>query len=515
MPRQRLHAQRVSSVRFCTGSLEDWQWRPYGTHRYLLPFLASRAFFLAPFVLGTLGCAGAVAAVKPESRERPIESQGAAAAAPSGLAAEVAGWFPVPGATATCADTPLRLTFRAPVALGAGGTVRVLEVGEPSTLVAEIDIAAPTTTLEISGRTFRRPRPLTVDGSSAVIDLPPHVLQPGKKYSVVIDDGVFVDAHGGAPRGRLEEGNWTFSVGAAQPRSPQRLVVAQDGSGDFCSVQGAVDFVPPDHPGRVTIEIENGAYREIVFVSGKPELTLRGRDRRQTIILGENNEQLQNKLGSKFRALVNVEGSNGFQLENITLENTTPQGGSQAEALRVDGSEHVILRHADFKSRQDTLQLSGTVYANDCYVEGNVDYVWGKGTAYFERCEFHAVGRAGYDVQARNTDNFGYVFVDSKLTAEPELSGHVLARIEADRFPKSQVAYINCQLGPHIAPAGWLVTSGTNTKGLRFWEYQSTDPSGHPLDTSQRSPVSRQLSPAEALALRDKAKVLGGWIPNE
>jgi hypothetical protein len=82
-------------------------------------------------------------------------------------------------------------------------------------------------------------------------------------------------------------------------------------------------------------------------------------------------------------------------------------------------------------------------------------------------------------------------------------------------YPSSQVAYVNCQLGPQISAAGWTVTpTGTTATGaLRFWEFQSTDLAGQALDVSRRHPASRQITPAEAAALRDKPAVLGGWDP--
>jgi len=153
------------------------------------------------------------------------------------------------------------------------------------------------------------------------------------------------------------------------------------------------------------------------------------------------------------------------------------------------------------------------------YIEGNVDYIWGKGTVYFDHCEIKTVGRAGYNVQARNpADKYGYVFVDSKLTADAGLTGHILARIDvtpATGYPASHVAYVNCQMDKHISPKGWLITpAGTaDTSAVRFWEYQSTDLAGSPIDTSMRDPASKQLTEAEAMTMRDKSVVLGGWSP--
>ena len=143
----------------------------------------------------------------------------------------------------------------------------------------------------------------------------------------------------------------------------------------------------------------------------------------------------------------------------------------------------------------------------------------GKGTVYFDHCEIKTVGRAGYNVQARNpADKYGYVFVDSKLTAIPALTGHILARIDvtpATGYPASHVAYVNCQMDKHISPKGWLITpAGTaDTASVRFWEYQSTDLAGAPIDVSMRDPASKQLTVAEAMTMRDKSVVLGGWNP--
>jgi hypothetical protein len=75
------------------------------------------------------------------------------------------------------------------------------------------------------------------------------------------------------------------------------------------------------------------------------------------------------------------------------------------------------------------------------------------------------------------------------------------------------VVYINCQLGPHIGPEGWTITGGPATSALRFWEYQSHDAAGGPIDVSRRAAGSRQLSATEAASWRDPATVLAGWKP--
>lgn len=437
------------------------------------------------------------------------------------LLAALSARFPAAGAAPVCADAPLRFSFSGPLNLGNSGKIALYRASAPSELLDRIDLAETEFDRTIGGRPFHTVRPVFVEGNDVVVYFHDGALSPNEAYFVTVDEGVFLNASG-ASLGQLSspEG-FRFSTRAPAPARRDTLSVALDGSADFCTVQGALDFVPEGNSSPVTITLKNGIYHEIVLLSNKHQLTLRGEDRQRTVIAYANNDNLQQRLGTRFRAMVSVENSNQLTLENLTLHNLTsqqPAGGAgyQAEALRVEASDGVVLRNADFVSRQDTLLLSGHVYVVDSRVEGNVDFIWGKGVAYFERTELHTVARAGYVVQSRNPPGkFGYVFVDSRFTAEEGLTGTFLARIDANEYPGSNVAFANCKFGPHIAPAGFQVTpaSAQVTPELRFWEYQSTDLEGHPLNVSARTSSSRQLSEAEARALRDRAKVLG-WEPN-
>lgn len=419
--------------------------------------------------------------------------------------------FPAAGGTGVCVDAQLRLTFSRPVTLGTAGTIRVYADADPTTPVDVIDMSATTSSITFAGRTLVVLRPVYIEGRTAVVYLEPHSLAADQTYHVNVDRRVFLDTSGASLGAIQGPGAWHFTTGAGVPANPAVIRVALDGSGDFCSVQGAVDVVPGAATGPVLIRLENGTYHEIVVVSAKHDLTIRGEDREQTVIAAQNNEHMNG--GAHLRGMFSAEAVRDFTLENLTLRNTTPQDGGQAEALHVDGGARVAVRHVDLLSLQDTLLLDGTTYLYDCYVGGNVDYVWGKGSAYFEQCELKTVNRKGYQVQARNTSEYGYVFVNSKLTAAPGITGHYLGRVDVDRFPRSNVAYLDCRMGPHVVPEGWMLTGGTDTSKLRFWEYRSTDLTGAPLDVSRRARFSRQLSAAEAAAVRDKATVLGGWAP--
>ncbi len=448
----------------------------------------------------------------------------------------VASVFPAKGST-TCTDAPLRLFFDTPPVTGAAGKIQVFDV-DSATPVDSIDIAAPLTSQVIGGRNYFY-KPIIISGNEAYIYLR-KVLKPGATYYVNIDPGVFLAGPGGAPIGAVKDTEtWRFQVRAAAPAAgASRVTVTADGSGDFCTVQGAVDYVPAANTAPVTISVAAGTYREIVAMQTKHSVTLRGEDRNASIISYPNNGALQippgqtASAGTKWRAMVGVDGSNDLLIENITLWNPSPQlpTDGQSEVLRIEGGVRSVVRNATMKGTQDTLLMSGQVYVADSIIEGNVDFVWGNGAVYFDHCEIKVVGRKGYNVQARNAIGaMGYVFVGCNLTADPGITGHVLARTNKNvPVVASMVAYLDCTMGPHIDPVGWLIDGTTrpapdagiadggaaaDITNLRFWEYHSVTPAGAPVDVSLRIPESKQLTDAEAAQLRDPANVLSGWNP--
>jgi pectin methylesterase-like acyl-CoA thioesterase len=451
----------------------------------------------------------------------------------------VTSTFPASGATGVCTDAPLRIVFDTPPAIGTSGTIRVYEASNQSAPVDMIDIGAPLTTIAIAGRNYFY-RPIVVSGNEAYIYLR-KVLSPGGTYYVNVDPGVLTAGPAGAAIGAVgDQTSWRFAIRGAAPAAGAAVVdVAADGSGDFCTVQGAIDYIPPGNTTPVTVNVATGSYREIVAIASKNNITIRGTDRSASVITYANNAALQippggsTSLGTKWRAMFGIDTSNDIVIENITLWNPSPQMSTngQSETLRSEGGNRITVRDATVKGLQDTLLLTGQVYIANSTIEGNVDFIWGNGVVYFDHCEIKDVARKGYNVQARNpAGSFGYVFVDSAITADPAITGgHFLARTDKNNsMPPSQVAYINCALGPHIDPAGWLIDGyarpaadagvpdgGTNWSfaNLRFGEYKSVDLSGAPVDVSGRIPESKQLSDAEAAQLRDVATVFGGWNP--
>jgi pectin methylesterase-like acyl-CoA thioesterase len=157
--------------------------------------------------------------------------------------------------------------------------------------------------------------------------------------------------------------------------------------------------------------------------------------------------------------------------------------------------------------------MQGSGYVNDSYLEGDVDFILGSGAVFFRNTELKALTSGGYYVQSRNGQTGkGYVFVGCKLTAAEGVNNVWLARVDPGVFPYSQVVWINSQMGPHIQPAAWLLNNATSSATVQFWESNTRDLSGAPVNVTQRAPFSRQLAPAEALQWADPAFVLG-WTP--
>ena len=145
------------------------------------------------------------------------------------------------------------------------------------------------------------------------------------------------------------------------------------------------------------------------------------------------------------------------------------------------------MRSVDFLSLQDTLRLDGHVYVVDSYIEGATDFIWGNGVAFFDRCEIKTVGRRGYTVQARNpAASFGYVFVNSRLTSDPGIVGHYLARTNSQDVAPPATWPTSIVDGNHIAPAGWL-TYATNTTCRTF----ASGRAGQPIWPAYRSNPAR------------------------
>jgi pectinesterase len=276
-----------------------------------------------------------------------------------------------------------------------------------------------------------------------------------------------------------------------------KMVVAKDGSGDFTSIQQAINSTKTFPPQRITIFIKNGIYNEKVKVHAwNNDLTIIGESAENTIIT-YNDYFDKIKLGRNstfYTWTMQVQG-NDFIAENLTIENTAGPVG-QAVALHVE-ADRCLFRNIRILGHQDALYAAGMncrQYYKDCYIEGTTDFIFGAATALFENCIIHSKSNS-YITAASTPEGtpFGYVFKHCKLTASEGVDSVYLGR-PWRKYAKT--VFIECELGSHILPEGWQVWSNSDNKQNTFYaEYNNTGPGAN---TSKRIPWSHQLTRKEA-----------------
>ncbi len=428
--------------------------------------------------------------------------------APAARAIVTTALFPANAATSVCADTPLQLTFDTAPTLGTSGTIKIYN--SSNTLLQTIDLALNTAGAQARtiGGTVYQAFPVLISGNTAHIS-PPADLPAGQTVYVTVDSTVFPGF-----AGLSGTTAWRFTTKATPSTSLDYVTVNADGTGNFATIQGAIDWVPANNTIRRIIDIRDGTYREIVRVNAKHNLHFRGQNRQGTVLTYPNNNNLNPN--SSTRTLFYA-GGNDLIFDHLTLLNSTPAGGSQAEALIVGGLRNVV-SSCDLRSYQDTFQIrtGATAYVHDSLLEGDVDFVWGSGAVVFQNSEIKSL-RNGYVCQMRNAAGaWGAVFLDCRFTASVGVTSTVFNRVDPAAYPGSSVAVLNATLGAHLTAAGWQLdnaTAGSDVSALRFWEHQSRNTSGTIVNTSSRLAASRQLSASEASALRVLPSILGGWQP--
>ena len=294
----------------------------------------------------------------------------------------------------------------------------------------------------------------------------------------------------------------------AMAETTYHKVVAKDGSGDYTTIQEAINAVWVYQDQRTIIEVRNGVYKEKVVVPASMiNVSLIGEDRDKTIITYADNANI-NHMGT-FRSYTLLVHGDGFRGENLTIENSSTMPG-QAVALHLEGTESVIV-NCRMLGNQDTLftgNAYGRFYFADCYIEGTTDYIFGPATVWFEGCTIHS--KMNSYITAASTPQkheFGYVFNRCKLTTSPGVMT-VLGR------PWRAYAYtlfMNCDMDEGIQPEGWNNWDNPmNEKTARYYEYNNT---GKGASTKGRAKWSRVLSKEEAtkITLDRVFPDLGTW----
>ena len=294
----------------------------------------------------------------------------------------------------------------------------------------------------------------------------------------------------------------------------KKIIVAKDGSGNYKTVQEALNAIPSGNKKPVTVYIKSGTYKEVVIVDAtKEKITFIGDGADKTILTFDNHAGTKLPNGDTLNtwtcASVFIYG-NDFHAENISFENTAGFTAGQAVAVRVEANRASFIK-CSFKGNQDVLFLSGSGvknYFRDCYIEGTTDFIFGAATAVFKNCHIHS--KKNSHVTAASTNSiipFGFVFLDCKLTADSNINKVSLGRPWS---PTASVTYLNCYLGAHIVSEGWNNWKNpANELTARYAEYNSSGPGAN---AAGRVKWAKQLSNDEVEKYTVK-NILGKWEP--
>lgn len=295
-------------------------------------------------------------------------------------------------------------------------------------------------------------------------------------------------------------------------------VVAKDGSGDFFTIQEAIDAVPDFRKkGRTTIYIREGVYKKkVILPESKINVSFIGESRTKTILTYDDYASKMNVFGEE----MSTSGSASFYVyapdfiaENMTFENSAGPVG-QAVAVFVSGDRSVF-RNCRFLGFQDTLYTydkDSRQYYEGCYIEGTVDFIFGKSTAWFENCTIHSKRSEGYLTAAATPagKSYGYVFHNCRLTADRSVENVYLGR---PWRPFARTLFIECDMGSHISPEGWHNWKKPDAEKTTFYgEYKSRGGGGNCED---RVSWSHQLTNKEAdqITLKNVLSGNDGWNP--
>ncbi len=308
----------------------------------------------------------------------------------------------------------------------------------------------------------------------------------------------------------------------AQPKAA--VVVATDSSGDFTSVQAALAS------GAKVIHIKPGTYRELLDIP-QSGVQLRGMGARPEDVVLTYDNSAATAGGTTKSASITVWGDD-FYAENLTIENSFSRNqplkkeGSQAVALKITG-DRAVFRKVRFLGYQDTLYANSKrcetdqgpceparQYFSECYIEGNVDFIFGDALAFFDRCEIHALAHSVIMLTAQSRhyaeEKSGYVFDHCRITAEKGADHVYLGR---PWRAYSTVVFMNTEMPAQIDPAGW-----------REWEHDGKPslPSSFYAEYGSHGPGARldarkQLSAAEAARFGLKTFLAGDdhWDPTQ
>lgn len=321
-------------------------------------------------------------------------------------------------------------------------------------------------------------------------------------------------------------------------------IIAKDGSGDFTSIQAAIDAIPMNHRQPTILLVRMDEYHEKVVVN-KDNVRIIGEARDRTVITWSDAASTIGADGTPkgtFRSYTFLVTGDNVEVENITIRNEAGDGSLVGQAVAVYAAgDRGVWRNVRMTGCQDTLFCGPTMpkvakdalprlipegvisvgdcplvlgrqYFEDCFIQGDVDFIFGPYACWFERCTLHMNKRGGFYTAANTPEQapYGLVFHKCHLTGDCEPGQAWLGR-PWRRF--AHTLFLDCEMDECVAPEGFQ-DWGDNKITRRCGEWRTT---GARADQAPRHPSAARLTDEEA-ALLTVREVIGGydgWNPTK
>lgn len=318
--------------------------------------------------------------------------------------------------------------------------------------------------------------------------------------------------------------------------------ISKDGTGDFKSIGEALRSLPTDHSSEQILYIHKGFYEEQITVT-VPHVTFVGEDAESTILSYGLYARMTMEDGGKrgtFRTYSCLIDTHDFTARNLTFENSAGKGTDvgQALALYADG-DRLFFENCRFLGNQDTLftgplppkeiepngfigpkqhapRLNGRHYYKNCYLEGDIDFIFGSATAYFEGCTFFSkyTGKeiSSYVTAASTPEGqeYGYVMANCRFESNCPANNAYLGRPWREY---AKTVLLNCYMDDHICKEGWHDWNKEAAREHTFYaEYGSFGPGGK---MEKRPDWIHRLTETDLKRFTKEAVLSGsdGWKP--
>lgn len=301
---------------------------------------------------------------------------------------------------------------------------------------------------------------------------------------------------------------------AKRTDSLYHAVVAADQTGDYTSIQEAIDNAPQYCRAPYRVLVKNGDYNEVVLIPReKSFIHLIGQDKEKTRIHFKLNVQSAPKLDSKsyktdtaawrfsvhnpqaavyrFPGAVVSVNSDDFYAENISFINDwgfEQRSGPQALALRIQ-ADRAAFNNCIFRSFQDTWMTStrkpnDRVYVYNCWVEGAVDYFYGGGNAYVEQSTLYNLRSGSVIVAPSHTEEtrWGYVFKHCTIDGNSAAADGKL-KLGRPWHDRPKAVFLYTRMNIQVSSEGWADMGGIPEI---FAEYKSIDSTGKAIGPENR-----------------------------